>query len=576
MTPSLLDPGYHALLPTPLAHAARVLARETLENGEHTTADELVTCIEALFGLLGRLWIAEYLAVGAPDAAVNRSLHDRVIARHGPVLGGTWIAIAREVREAFLRHGLAPAAGGLLDFDVGMPGDAAHPVARLSAYRNSFAHGSFHAVLDDIRAHRTLLEAVLARLPFLVEQPFLLDTGSGVVALRGAPEAVARPDAALIPGHPTLLGPGGRTVDLAPLAVGQDATTGTLGLSWPGRKDPGVRDIVKHVRFQAWLERYQRELAGHVEASATCLGAPVTWPEAQAGLAAERDVRGRGLLLLETAPGAPRSGVLAAWADAHGAQVRWSVETDGLLASGLVLTRSLLRATERSCGLRDGSLSCPDGSVWREALAAARRELDSHGPVVRVAIDNLHLGERPAQPGEPSVQDVWRALAGGPFLALGGAVRHWSLRPLAWDARVSLGWPVAPVTMGSDAQRELSAFFEARCVGRRGAAPLRNASPLAGQSTSTLGLDVLEVLRRAKGASLDLFAVCDALEAAGGPDTVVFEPEVERALWDLAPILRFGRAERPREDAGDGAVEHVRTFSILDAGVVDAALETLA
>jgi hypothetical protein len=84
------------------------------------------------------------------------------------------------------------------------------------------------------------------------------------------------------------------------------------------------------------------------------------------------------------------------------------------------------------------------------------------------------------------------------------------------------------------------------------------------------------VLRRAKGASLDLFAVCDALEAAGGPDTVVFEPEVERALWDLAPILRFGRAERPREDAGDGAVEHVRTFSILDAGVVDAALETLA
>jgi hypothetical protein len=85
---------------------------------------------------------------------------------------------------------------------------------------------------------------------------------------------------------------------------------------------------------------------------------------------------------------------------------------------------------------------------------------------------------------------------------------------------------------------------------------------------------VLEVLRRAEGAPLDLFAICDALEAAGGPDTVVFEPEVERTLWDLAPVLTLGRAERPRED-GNGT-EQVRTFTLLDAGLVSAALETLA
>ncbi len=546
MPVSLLDPSYHCLLPTPLAHAVTTLARETAENGEHTTADELVACIDALFGLLGRLWVAEYLAVGAPDARVNRLLHEQVIARKGPVLGGAWLGLARELRAAFLTHDLQPAAQGLLDMEFGEWGHDEHPFARLSAYRNSFAHGSFQAVVADIRTHSTILEGLLSGLPFLVEQPFLVDTGAGVVALRGTAETVARPEnVTLLPGHPTLVGPGGRSVDLHPLALMGEAA-GTRGLVWPGKKDAGARDIVKHVRFQAWFERFQTELDGHVEAATACLGSPSGWADAPAALADSLGSRERGLVLVETAPGAARAGVLAGWADTA-PTLRWSAQPGSLMGSGLVLAQALLRASERVLGLPDRSF--PRLDSWREALAEAGRRLEATGSIVRLAVDHLHLGDAPANADEPSVQEVWRALAGGPFLAVGGSVRQWSLRALPWDARVTFGWPAG--TTFAELGPEFSAFFTSRSL------PLERR--------------ILHVLFDHEVAPLDLSAVCDALEATGGEGAGVFEPEVERALWNLAPILTLGRVLREVE----GSVEHIRTFELLDRSVVRAALETL-
>ena len=538
MQATLLEPTYHRLLPTPLAQAAEALARETAASGEHTTADELVACIEALFGLLGRVWVAEYLATGAPDPAVNRLLHERLVASGGRVLGGQWLGVARSIRAAFLALGRTPVAAGLLDVDFGERDDAEHPFARLAAYRNSFAHGSFQSVVGDIRAHRSVLEGVLARLPFLVEQPFLLDTGDGVHALRGAAERVQRPASALPEGHPCLVGADGAVVDLYPLAVGRDAS-GTLALAWPGKRDAGPRDLVKHVRFQAWFERYRRELDGHVEACATCLGAPAAWGEASAALEGALGGRARGLVLVETAPGAPRAGILAGWADAD--TLRWAVEPGSLMGSGLVLVRAILRACESRLGLPDGSIPFPDPAAWTDALRDAAARLEEGGVVLRIAVENLHLGDTPSAPGEPSVQEVWRALASGPFLALGGAVRLWSLRPLPWDARVALEWQ-ATRSPGSG----LQAFLDTRA-----------ATPLARGVLALLG---------GEGAPLDLFEVCDRLEAQGGDGTVMFEPEVERTLWDLAPVLTLGRSPR--------ATETVRTFMLLDATLIRSAMET--
>lgn len=539
----LLDSPRTARLPTPLAHAAGLIEQETRNCGEHTTADEVVGAIEALFSLVGRLWVAEYLAAGAPDEPANRMLYDRVVASGGRVLGGTWLGIGRTLRTVFLDRGLRPVAKGLTDLDFGRHGDDANAVARLSAYRNSFAHGSFQSVVGDIRAHRELLSSVIARLPFLDEQPFLMATGDGTVALRGEAERVVLHGpqaAAVLPElHPCLLGEDGRVVDLWPLAVGRDEK-GAIGLAWPGKKDPGPKQLVKHESFVAWFARFQRELDGHVESSATCLGAPAAWPEATDELQVAIGTRREGLVLLETAPGAPRAGVLAAWAD--GATLRWRVAPHDLMGSGLVLVKALLRASERVLGLADGTLSCKEPEAWRTALQDAAGRLRAGGSVVRVAIEDLHRGDAPARVGEPSVQDVWRALAGGPFLAVAGVVRQWSLRPLPWDSRACLGW--ADTT-------------DFRAV----------ADFLAERAGSTLHREVLAALE-ASGAEVDLFEVCNAVEAARGEGSV-FEPAVERALWDIAPVLLLGRASRAREEL----TETVRTFALLDTSVVYAALE---
>ena len=124
-------------------------------------------------------------------------------------------------------------------------------------------------------------------------------------------------------------------------------------------------------------------------------------------------------------------------------------------------------------------------------------------------------------------------------------MRHWSLRPLPWDARVSLRWgPDTDVGVVADFLR------------------LRARTPLHRR--------VLDCLLRQSGS--DLFGLCDALDAGGATDASaapVFEPAVERALWDLAPLIEVSRDDREE----DGVRQSVRTFACLDAGLVQAAME---
>jgi hypothetical protein len=557
-TPILLDPERYSRLPMPLARAAHTLRVETETNGVHTTADELSGCIEALYGLLGRVWLAEYLAAGAGDDGINRRLH-QIVTTGGRVLGGGWVSLARQVRDVFLREGWEPVAQGLLVYDFGGFGQPEHPVAKLLEYRNSFAHGSFQSVQRDIEAHRDLLDVELGTLPFLWEQPFLLNTDAGVFELRQQRVPGSVP-AGIDPEHrmrPVLLAKDGRVLDLYPLMVG--SAGGDLGLFWPGKSDLGVKGLIQQLQFAAWSLRYQRELEGHVIGANECLGSPGAWPEAQAALHAALDGRTRGIVLVETAPGAPRSGVLAAWAasDKTRTTVHWKVLPGELMGSGLVFARSLLRATERALGLADGTLACATADAWRAALVQASTLLEQSGKVLGIAVEDLHLGDT-GRPGEPTVQDVWRAIAVGPFLAVAGTVRNWALRTLPYDARVALGWD-------HDTDfATLRAFLT-----RRGSGDLHEAT--------------LAVLIQAD-APLDLFEVCDAIEARparhanalgaqGG--TAVFEPAVERALWDLAPLLTLGR-ERRSVGGQDGTQESVRTFAPLDLSILCTAVEQRA
>jgi hypothetical protein len=547
MTDLLLDTSFTRRLPTPLALAATALAEETTTHGVHTTADELAACIEAFFGLVGRVWVAEYLAAGAPDPAANALLHGRLVVAYRDPLLGAWIGIAHTLRKVFLERGLEPVARGLNDLDVGALGDTSHPVARLSAYRNSFAHGSFHAVVDDIVKHRALLEDLLARLPFLTEQPILVDDGAAVLALRGDAEVATRPAAQLVPHHPTLVGDDGRSVDLHPLAVGKGAD-GAPGLVWTSvakaKKGtaPSPRDLAQHERFAIWAERYQRELEGDVEAATTCLGEPMASGPVPAELeraVAEVEASGRCLVLVESPPGAPRRALLAHAARAGG--LSWRVEPGGLMGSGLVLVKAIARQAERQLKLERGVIALRDVAAWRATIAEIATRCGAGGQRLLIVLDDLHLGDAPTRPGEPSVHEVWRQLASGPWTVVGGAVRSWSLRPLPWDARVAMGWGL-------------------------GVDPDEVARFLATRASRPLHRRVLEALLAVDGA-VDLFSLCDALEATNVGDAAAqpaFEPAVERALWDLAPILALARARRTH----DGVEEDARTFAPLDRALL--------
>jgi hypothetical protein len=554
-TTILLDPERYSRLPMPLAHAAHTLRTETQTNGVHTTADELAGCIEALYGLLGRLWLAEYLAAGARDGEINRRLH-QIVTTGGRVLGGGWVSLARQVRDVFLREGWEPVAQGLLVYEFGAFGQPQHPVAKLVEYRNSFAHGSFQSVQRDIEAHRDLLDIELQKLPFLWEQPFLLDTDAGVFELRQQRVPGSVP-AGIDPEHrmrPVLLAKDGRVLDLYPLMVG--SAGGDLGLFWPGKSDVGVKGLIQQLQFAAWSQRYQRELEGHVSGSEECLGSPGAWLEGQSALHTALDGRTRGIVVVETAPGAPRAGLLAGWA-ASERTLRWKVRPGDLMGSGLVFAKALLRAAEQSLGLPDGTIPCATADAWRAALAQASARVEQAGKVLRVAVEDLHLGDT-GRPGEPTVQDVWRAIAVGPFFAVAGTVRNWALRTLPYDARVALGW-----------EHDTDVAALRAFLARRGSGELHEAT--------------LAVLIQA-AAPLDLFEVCDAIEARparpanalgaqGG--AAVFEPAVERALWDLAPVLTLGRERRSAGGQG-GAQESFRTFALLDRSILCTALEQRA
>ena len=67
------------------------------------------------------------------------------------------------------------------------------------------------------------------------------------------------------------------------------------------------------------------------------------------------------------------------------------------------------------------------------------------------------------------------------------------------------------------------------------------------------------------GEPAHLFTLCDALERQGR-DTV-FEPAVERALWDLRPLLQWTRTEIEDET---GQTERVRVWAPFAAAVAQA------
>ena len=544
--PLFADASTRRSFPAPIAAALDEMVSEIAESGEATTADETALAIEATMLWLGRVWVAEYLRAIAVDAAradeaLNRDIYELAAAPHRPPSAGQWVGMARRARAAL--HGYATVVTGLaaVDFEA--------RVAALLDFRNHFSHGSFASTVASIRTHRQLLHDLLSELPALRTQLPRCCSHEGVtVATSGAwGPAEAPPGEPLAPYHPVIVGADGARLDLYPLVYALHTEAG-WSLRSPGKKEKAhpIAQLMQVTAFAAWSARYDRERNGHL-AYAPRYAAVDLEPALADALREQLE----GLVLIEAPPGA-RGGAAVAALDAttdpaalglgdFAAVRRVRVVPDDLSHSGVTLARTVLRLTEEALGEDDGARDRnADGARWPDAellteggpVARAAADLAAAGTRALLGIEDLHHGATAYRREPVTVRDVYEALADTAFTVV--ATTHTGTLPrILFDHRVR---PPLPATLDDAA---LGAWLEAATAKR------------------PLHLGLLRALTSAD-APAHLFALCDALESGGGPR--VYEPTVERALWDLQPVLTWSRVAL----AFDGnPEERVRVWSPL-------------
>ena len=533
--PLFAAPDSRQAFPAPIAVTLEVMVSEIEESGEATTADETAAAIEATFLWLGRVWVAEYLHAIERDASwadegINQDLVERAASSRG-VTTGRWVGLARRIRAQL--SGYETVVAGLESIPFG------EATGQLLHFRNHFSHGSFASTVAEIRAHRQLLHDLLARVPALRAQlPYCRDAETGVVRLASGdwPEATPPAGEPLPEAHPVIVSPDGRRLDLYPLMHAATSDSG-LALKAPDRAHPASQ-LTERVALAAWLERYAHHQAGYLPYASR--GAPADLDE-QTGEALRASLS--GLVLVEAHPGCGGGDFVEALTSddpwrlgvaAFDAVRRTRVVPRDLGQSGLTLARTLLRMSEEALGEPAGArqASAAELCAAQGPLQAALQEVAAAGKRLLLGVEDLHLG-REAYRGEPlTVLDVYESLVDSPVTVVATTLPGALRRPL-FDHKLEVPVRAAP---------DLEAV-------RASVDALSRHSPLHGRVLRGLSAD----------RPLHLFALCDALEAEGGE--AVFEPAVERALWDLRPLLRCWRDEVEVEDSKPERVRLWRHFS---------------
>lgn len=445
---------------------------------------------------------------------------------------------------------------GLAELDFGSFGDTQHPIARLVSYRNSFGHGSMAGVTADIRKHRELIADVIRTVPGLWTQPIYVtspETGSTHRAVRNWPTHDLA-DEASEPLRPFMIGHDGERLDLYPLYYLSESDEGrALRSSFSSKAAHPVGRIFELTRMADWYRRYLHEARGHLSESdrgeaqiktASALDWPQRPPDVRDALnSALNGVN--NLILVEAHPGTGGGRALAGVFDgsldisAFDAVLGWSVTPWQLTQSGVTLAQQLLRTIEGMLGHPDGHLKASTADVLT-GLKGGMAELSSVGKRVLLVIDGIHRGVD-AYRGEPTaLLQLYRALANGPITVL--ATTCPGATPISEKIPfdVKIAWPVSETVDPS----ALAASISALCKGR------------------ALHTEVLKTLMALDDAA-HLFQLCDLLDAAGH---AVFEPAVERALWDMRPVLSVSRERREIE----GKSERVRLWRPFSPAISDA------
>jgi hypothetical protein len=224
------------------------------------------------------------------------------------------------------------------------------------------------------------------------------------------------------------------------------------------------------------------------------------------------------------------------------------------------LLRQIEAALDEAPGSRGDQKKVISKKLLLEQVENGIRDLEAAGKRALVAVGDLHLGANPVRAEHRSILDVYRKIGAqnGNHLILLATTHPGATRErIPYDHRVApevalaggVSWPVPDV----DALdlSEISHELKRLSCDQPGSMHARVLSHLA-----------------ASDQQEELFALCNALDADA--EDAVFEPEVERTLWDLRPVLQLKKDEVEVEGRLD-----VRKIWGLYSPAVQTALENL-
>ena len=516
-------------LPPHLALAIRTLLSEIELSGEETTADETVAVIEVLVSFLGRLWLSFYIHSGAPDVEVNQFLFQSL--RRDPGVG-QWAGISRIIQTCATARDLEIDCECLTGLDYGFEG----PITQLITFRNSFSHGSMESVSSELHEMRQKLAALVKGLDSLFSGSLLWRDENHTVRLvneswdMGIGVNIETAD--MIPHHIYVRTSHGDLVTTHPLFVVRfSGENYELDASSTHLTDLNYEQIFQLDCLAAWYQRYQQERAGHLDFTAQVFSfranrRHLVWESVLSRL---DEINPPSRILLNEPAGLSAKFIFKSLLVDEGESIIgrrfdacaiYIVDRDHVSQSGLTFCCFLLRQIEK---LSRGAFQFDE--IPTDCIRELKEGLDylrASGKKMLLGICDLHHGDVSYRGEVLTVLDIYNLLSGSPITVVASVIKGSVKALLTYDHFLTM-------------ERRKRSFSLDH---------YKDSLILIHQNYGEFPTKVLACissLRRPR----TLFEICDLLEAEWKCE--VFEPEVEKALWRLAPFLDESRDVTTRE-----------------------------
>lgn len=547
---------WHA--PAPIAEATKAMLEEELIN----STDELIYLLEEWLRLLGWLWIAEYIQSPLHNPRVEQLLFQWLVEGRRELSVGAWAYLGSTLSHLFESEHVPTKVRALQAFDYGDPNEPTTPLSRLLRYRNSFAHGSFAAVVQDILEHRRLLWGLLEQMEQLRHHPLIYwDTErESWWKANGKWEPFQDTGSLPTPSYPA---------QVWMLSSSEDETH--LDLSHMVQIDPKARGIryfslqkeslerrraffFKREALKAHLERYEAMRQGELSFEESWSGEALPdLPEEQRNALFEKiedlfvQYASKGpILTILGYPGSGKSGLLleASKRLSHfDVTFLYRINHGDLTASASTCVRYFVRQFAQWLDEPQWLTKAEEQETPFEAFEQLLQLAWERGHRVLLGIDQFHLAYQPYQNEEQSLAQ-WIASLG--HISNPGLGMLLTARPGYRDDLLGDGFIRLPISEYAKQEKYQGLLEE---LGLE----LRESSKKLTQEQVRFRRTLLFLLSAAP-RPLTVFELCEVLERLWQQQPtlfrqrLIFTPQVERAVWELRPILRWESQEFEGEE----------------------------